>query len=58
MIGRNNVDLEIDGSPEQSDELCRRLDSLPEVSGFNRQGDYLTIRFAPPRSWPRLPADC
>jgi ABC-2 type transport system ATP-binding protein len=46
-IGRNNVDLEIDGSAEKSDELCRRLDSLPEVIGFDRQGDYLTIRFAP-----------
>ncbi len=46
-IGRNNVDIEIDAEPEQADQLCRRLEGIPEVLGFERKGNFIEIRFAP-----------
>ncbi len=46
-IGRNNVDMEIDSTAEQADAFCRRLETVPEVLGFERKGDFFDVRFSP-----------
>jgi ABC-2 type transport system ATP-binding protein len=46
-IGRNTVEMEIDGPEQKTDELCRRLESVPEILGFERKDAWLEIRFAP-----------
>lgn len=46
-IGRNVVEFELDGPERALDELCRTLDAMPEVAGFQRQGALLELRFVP-----------
>ncbi|MDH7568664.1 MAG: ABC transporter ATP-binding protein [Armatimonadota bacterium] len=46
-IARNGVEIELDGPEAAMESLCRRLDSTPEVAGFERKGSWLEVRFAP-----------
>lgn len=46
-IGRNNVEIELDGPEAQLEELNRRLETLTEIAGFERKGSWLVVRFAP-----------
>jgi ABC-2 type transport system ATP-binding protein len=46
-IGRNNVEIEVDGSESLLDEFCRRLEDVPEIAGFERKGSWMEVRFAP-----------
>ena len=46
-IGRNNVEIELDGPESQLTELNRRLETLTEIAGFERKGAWLVVRFAP-----------
>jgi len=46
-IGRNNVDIEVDGTIEQVEMFCHHLDEQTDVLGFERKGNFVEIRFAP-----------
>ncbi|MCC6729214.1 MAG: ABC transporter ATP-binding protein [Chthonomonadales bacterium] len=46
-IGRNNVDLEVDGPWAQLEDLTRRAEATEGVVGCERRGDQLTLRFRP-----------
>jgi len=45
-IGRNSVEIELDGAESLLDAFCLRLGSLTEIVGFERKGAYLEVRFA------------
>lgn len=44
-IGRNNIEIELSGPEALLDDFCRRLDTVPEIVGFERKGDWLEVRF-------------
>jgi ABC-2 type transport system ATP-binding protein len=44
-IGRNNVEIEMDGPESLLDDFCRRLDAVTEIVGFERKGSWLEVRF-------------
>jgi len=46
-IGRNVVEFELDGSERALDALSRKLQEMPEVAGFRREGGLLELRFVP-----------
>jgi ABC-2 type transport system ATP-binding protein len=46
-IGRNNVELEVDGSNELLDEFVIRLQAAAEVVGAKRKGFFIDVRFDP-----------
>jgi ABC-2 type transport system ATP-binding protein len=46
-IGRNNVEIEVDGSERLLDDFSRKLERMPELTGFERKGNWLEVRFAP-----------
>lgn len=46
-IGRNNVELEVDGDAANLGELCARVLRQPEVLGVERRGAWIEVRFAP-----------
>ena len=45
-IGRNSVEIELDGEETVLDAFCLRLGSVLEIVGFERKGAYLDVRFA------------
>lgn len=46
-IGRNSVEIEVDGEESGIDDFCRRLEGFPEVTGFERKGSWMEVRFRP-----------
>lgn len=46
-IGRNNVEIEVDGSELLLDDFSRKLETMPGIMGFERKGGYLDVRFLP-----------
>ena len=46
-IGRNCVDLELDGPAEAIESFCRKLEAIPEVQGFDHTGGLFVVRFRP-----------
>jgi ABC-2 type transport system ATP-binding protein len=46
-IGRNNVEMEVDGPEELLDDFCRRIENESGIIGCARRGAWLEVRFAP-----------
>lgn len=46
-MGRNSVELEVDGSPAALDSFRRHLDAAPDVVGIQGNGAWLEVLFAP-----------
>ncbi|MHB1457404.1 MAG: ABC transporter ATP-binding protein [Armatimonadota bacterium] len=45
-IARNSVDLEMDGASDAIESLCRHMDLMPNVRGFERRGTWWEIHFS------------
>lgn len=46
-IGRNSVELEVDGDAEALSALGQRMQQIPEIVGFQRRGTWMEVLFAP-----------
>jgi ABC-2 type transport system ATP-binding protein len=46
-IGRNSVEMEVEGPEPLLDDFHRKLDASPEIVGSERKGSWLEVRFAP-----------
>jgi len=49
-IGRNSVEMEIEGDVQAISALSCRMEMMPEIAGFQRHGTWWEIHFSPAES--------
>lgn len=49
-IGRNSVEVEMDGEEQAVSDLSRRMELMPEITAFERRGTWWEIHFPPMES--------
>ncbi|MHB0997842.1 MAG: ABC transporter ATP-binding protein [Armatimonadota bacterium] len=46
-IGRNSVEIEMDGDTQAIDDLCNRMRLMPEIAEFQRRNTWWEVHFLP-----------